>query len=187
VAISQTDAATPPAPQALEDLVTVDFEPDVKITHYGTRFSGRTLGCGDGTYTSEDVSIIAVPTARNKQWRCGMLMEVCGPNACIVGVRQDTCPGCETNHLDLTEQGLDLVCGPNQGVCRASLRVYATDCMIPEGIPATRESVPEPDKTRLLAAMLHHAPPERESLLHELSAGAKARSCAAHRESAPTP
>jgi hypothetical protein len=81
-------------------LVTVSYEPDVKITHYGTRFSDRTLGCGDGTYSSHDKTIVAVATSRNKQWRCGALMEICGPGGCIIGVRQDSCPGCGTNHLD---------------------------------------------------------------------------------------
>jgi hypothetical protein len=158
-------------------LLTVEEATQVKVTHYGTRFSGRTLGCGDGVYASHDVTIVAVSPDRNKQWRCGYLLEICGEGGCIVGVRQDTCPGCGTNHVDLTEQGLDLVCGPDKGVCSASVRVFATECMIPEGIPATRVPVPADEAGRLRAVVQASAVPERTVDLQDWTSGARSKSC----------
>jgi hypothetical protein len=124
------------------------------------------------------VTIVAVSTERNKQWRCGMLLHVCGPGGCIVGVRQDTCPGCETNHLDLTESGLDAVCGAGQGVCRATVSVYAAVCMIPENIEATRQPVPAPDGRQLIETMTAQSPAHRIDSLIQLSSGAMSKSCA---------
>jgi hypothetical protein len=171
------EPSAPVAAQLPENLLTVSHEPDVKITHYGTRFNGGQLGCWGGPYTSEDISIIAVAPSRNKQWRCGMLMNVCGPGGCIVGVRQDTCPGCETNHLDLSEEGLDAVCGPDKGVCRASVSVYAVGCMIPEGIEAAREPVPAPESSRLRDALAAESLAHRSAELLYQASGAMSKSC----------
>ena len=184
--LPHTTTAVPPVPNevgmppAESRVRTVSYEPDVKVTHYGTRFSGRKLGCGDGLYASEDLTIVAVASDRNKQWRCGFLMEICGEGGCIIGMRLDTCPGCGTNHVDLTEEGLDAVCGKNKGVCQASLRVYApTDCMIPEGIPADGLPVPQPEADRLLTGMMAVATPDLAGVLLEWSSGAKSKSCRA--------
>jgi hypothetical protein len=173
-------ALTPAASQQSAggpSLLTVEEATEVKVTHYGTRFTGRMLGCGDGTYASHDVTIVAVSPDRNKQWRCGYLLEICGEGGCIVGVRQDTCPGCDTNHVDLTEQGLDLVCGLDRGVCSASVRVFAADCMIPEGVSATRAPVPADEAGRLLAVVQASAVPERLGELQEWTSGARSQSC----------
>jgi hypothetical protein len=50
-------------------------------------------------------------------------MRVCGPGGCLLGQRQDSCGGCDGYHIDLSEEGLYLVCGPGSGVCRADLEV----------------------------------------------------------------
>ncbi|HEY7467821.1 MAG TPA: hypothetical protein VIB47_14105 [Dehalococcoidia bacterium] len=106
-------------------MTVVQNVPDVAVTHYGESFSGRILGCGGGTYASDDAGIIAVGSERNKEWPCGTLMRVCGPGGCLLGQRQDSCGGCDAYHVDLSEEGLYLVCGPGSGVCRASLEVVA--------------------------------------------------------------
>jgi len=50
-------------------------------------------------------------------------LRVCGPAGCIVGLRQDGCPGCGVNHLDLSESGIAIVCGPGAGRCRVEIEV----------------------------------------------------------------
>ena len=85
-------------------------------THYGYSYSGQTMGCG-GVYSPSDPRIIAVGTAREGVWGCGALLNVCGSGGCVVGIRQDSCPGCGRNHLDLSEAGIADVCGVGAEVC----------------------------------------------------------------------
>ncbi|HLF77373.1 MAG TPA: hypothetical protein VJB57_07760 [Dehalococcoidia bacterium] len=91
-------------------------------TRYGTRFSGRSLGCGTGVYRSDNPQIIAVGPARSREWGCGTLLQVCGKAGCLTGVRVDGCPGCGPNHLDLSESGIALVCGDMADYCRVQIQ-----------------------------------------------------------------
>lgn len=95
---------------------------DGKATHYGEAYNGATLGCGTGTYSSSNVSIVAVSPSRYADWPCGTVFEVCGASGCIHGTRHDACPGCTSNHLDLSEAGITAVCG-GLGTCQIHFRV----------------------------------------------------------------
>ena len=86
------------------------------VTHYGASYNGLPLGCG-GTYLSENPTIIAVGPDHYGEWPCGTFMVVCGPAGCLVGVRQDSCPGCTEGVLDLSESGIAIVCGAGVGTC----------------------------------------------------------------------
>lgn len=92
------------------------------VTHYGTSFQGRPMGCG-GTYESNDPTIAAVAfPSRNTEWPCGTVLEVEGPAGTIRVVRRDSCPGCGHNHIDLSEAGITSVCG-GLGACSVRIRV----------------------------------------------------------------
>lgn len=81
-------------------------------THYGEAYNGRPLGCGTGDYASDNAAIVAVAyPARDADWSCGTVFEVCGPGGCLLATRHDACPGCGPNHLDLSEAGSLAVCG----------------------------------------------------------------------------
>jgi len=92
-------------------------------THYGESFNGSVLGCGSGYYDSNDRSIVAVGPSRYDEWPCGTPLRVCGPAGCITATRQDSCPGCSENVLDLSEAGNELVCGAPPHTCRATIQV----------------------------------------------------------------
>lgn len=93
----------------------------VKVTHYGTSFNGRPLGCSSphgGTYRSEDSTIVAVPwrrgnayPSRDHEWKCGTRFRITGPGGSIIAKRRDSCGGCSRNHLDLSESANMAVCG----------------------------------------------------------------------------
>ena len=87
------------------------------MTHYGVGYNGQPMGCG-GVYLSENPTIIAVGPDHYAEWPCGTFIVVCGPNGCIVGVRQDSCPGCSFGVLDLSEAGIEIVCGAGAGQCK---------------------------------------------------------------------
>ena len=114
--------ATSEAAEPLPTLVPVGAPVDGIVTHYGADYTGQPLGCGDGVYASDDESIIAVGLARDITWPCGTVIEVCGAAGCIVGVRQDTCPGCRADHVDLSEAGIEAVCGPEVPRCEVRLQ-----------------------------------------------------------------
>ncbi len=90
------------------------------VTHYGVEFEGLPLGCG-GVYHSDDPAVIAVGPD-HYDWPCGMPLEVCGAAGCIEGERQDSCPGCVPNQLDLSEAGILIVCGPGISICAVTIR-----------------------------------------------------------------
>ena len=108
-------------------------EPGI-ATRYGTQYQGRRMGCGGtGTYDPADPTIAAVGPADYGRWPCGTRLRVCalidshqGPveskqslqsdsnvsaMRCLVVYRSDSCPGCGPNHIDLSEQGIGLLCG----------------------------------------------------------------------------
>ncbi len=91
------------------------------VTHYGVTYDGQTMGCTGQTYASTNATIIAVSPVDEGSWPCGTSLRVCGPAGCIVGIRQDSCPGCGHDHLDLSEAGIDQVCGDQAGVCEVTI------------------------------------------------------------------
>lgn len=92
-----------------------------RVTHYGESYNGQPLGCGTGTYDSGDPSIIAVGPAQYRDWPCGTVLVLRGPAGELRGVRQDACPGCGVNHLDLSEAGIAQVCGKGAGTCAVTI------------------------------------------------------------------
>src|SRR5690606_9708657 len=49
--------------------------------------------------------------------------QICGEGGCIVGQRQDACPGCSPVLFDLSESAFAAVCGIPSGVCAATVSV----------------------------------------------------------------
>lgn len=95
-----------------------------RATHYGISYQDQPLGCGTGVYQTDDPSIVAVSPERYRDWPCGTLLRVCGRGGCISAIRQDACPGCAVNQLDLSEYGIDIVCGaPESSTCDVSIEV----------------------------------------------------------------
>jgi hypothetical protein len=87
-------------------------------TPYSDELEGRTLGClGAGEYDRDDETIIAVAPPQYDDIPCGMELEVCGPEGCISGSRQDSCPGCGDMHVDLSRAGFNEVCGRGANSC----------------------------------------------------------------------
>ena len=96
------------------------------VTHYGESYDGQNMGCtGAGPYRSADPTIVAVGPSRYREWPCGTRLRVSGLGGSIDVVRTDSCPGCGHNHLDLSEAGIALVCGPFERLqrCEASVEV----------------------------------------------------------------
>lgn len=117
----------PPAPDAtLPEPARASAAIAGFATHYGggpawgdvANYNGQTLGCG-GIYRSEDPTIVAVSPYRAGEWPCGTQLYVCGPVGCVTVTRQDACPGCSANVLDLSESAHQLVCGV--GTCRVTI------------------------------------------------------------------
>jgi hypothetical protein len=92
-----------------------------QATHYGPSFNGQPLGCGNGVYSSHDPSIVAVSPARYAEWPCGTQLQVCGPGGCVVATRQDACPGCHPNVVDLSEAANSIVCGGQPHTCSVTI------------------------------------------------------------------
>lgn len=111
---------TPAPPPVKEDAPVASPEPaDApegfwgEVTHYGESFNGLVMGCaGAGRYYSWDVGIAAAPwPVRDSEWPCGTRFLVTGPVGSVAVVRTDSCPGCHSNQLDLSEAGMLAVCG----------------------------------------------------------------------------
>jgi len=95
---------------ALSQPVPLQVQVPATATHYGSDYNGRPLGCG-GTYWGTDPSIAAVGPSRYSDWPCGTPLLVEGPAGSAVVTRQDACPGCGANTIDLSEAASTLVCG----------------------------------------------------------------------------
>jgi hypothetical protein len=116
---SQTEDVVPEAPV----FIPIGPAADGIATRYGTSYNGKRMGCpGAGLYSSWDETIVAVSPGRYRSWGCGMLLEVCGPVSCVLGVRKDACPGCGTNHVDLSEAGIAQACGAGADRCRVRIQ-----------------------------------------------------------------
>ena len=105
------------------------------LTHYGESYNGQVLGCGYGSYSSTDATIVAVGPARSGSWPCGTVLQICGPVKCTLAMRQDSCPGCSPYVLDLSEAGIGEVCGAGTDVCQAT--VNPVEICYPEPSPVT--------------------------------------------------
>jgi len=79
------------------------------------------MGCG-GTYSGSDPSIVAVGPARYAEWPCDTELLVTGPAGALVVVRQDSCPECHRNVVDLSEAGSHAVCGVPAHTCEVTIR-----------------------------------------------------------------
>jgi hypothetical protein len=74
-------------------------------------------------YDPQDPTIAAVAwPSRDAEWPCGTSLEICGAAGCIQAIRVDACPGCGYNQVDLSERGIELVCGPDIGTCSVTIR-----------------------------------------------------------------
>jgi hypothetical protein len=55
---------------------------------------------------------------------CGSPLRICGPTGCIEGgVREDSCPQCWGDWVDLSTAGIAAVCGPEVSSCNVSVEV----------------------------------------------------------------
>ncbi len=122
-ALAPLVASAPPAPVLEVPAVVTPISPVFQglVTHYGVSYNGNPMGCSGELYSSENETIIAVGPADYGEWPCGTNLRVCGPTGCVVGFRQDSCPGCGENHLDLSEAGINTVCGDQAHVCRVGI------------------------------------------------------------------
>jgi hypothetical protein len=116
---------------SVDGLVPIGAVDDAWVTHYGESFNGQSLGCDGTPYSSDDASIVAVGASRDAEWPCGTVLRICGPGGCLVARRSDGCPGCGPYHVDLSEKGLLLVCGPGSGVCQARVEAFDLACEFP--------------------------------------------------------
>jgi hypothetical protein len=116
----QGEAAAKPI-KAEPDFLPVGPQIRGWATHYGESFTGGVLACGTGYYHPSNATILAVGPSRDADWPCGTLLRVCGPAGCAVVERQDACPGCGANVLDLSEAGNELVCGIPPHTCRVTI------------------------------------------------------------------
>ena len=118
---TRTPDPDPPS-QAAAAVAAVGAIMSGHATSYGASYNGHSMGCG-GVYSSNDTTILAVSPARYREWPCGTRVQVCGPAGCIVVIRQDACPGCYANLVDLSEAGNAAVCGSPPHTCRVTLQV----------------------------------------------------------------
>jgi hypothetical protein len=113
------------------------------VTHYGASYSGQPMACG-GLYLPENPTIIAVGPDHYAEWPCGTFMVVCGSAGCLVGVRQDSCPGCTAGVLDLSEAGIAIVCGPGTGTCSTTAHALKIQVLSSEEAAANSNQSAQP-------------------------------------------
>jgi hypothetical protein len=152
------------------------------VTHYGESFNGQALGCSANPYASDDASIVAVGPSLGAQWPCGTVLQICGPGGCIMAEREDGCPGCGDYHIDLSEEGLLLVCGPGSGVCQASVEAFTPPCAIPPGRGAADDGGPLELFATLAEAALSDRTADILNLTQDASHG---QACTVHAPLAP--
>jgi hypothetical protein len=95
------------------------------VTPYSDALAGSNVGCnGYGPYNPDDTTVIAVGPDHYDDWPCGTTLGVCGIDpdtgivtTCIVGVRQDSCPGCVAHHMDVSRAAFNLLCGAAANRC----------------------------------------------------------------------
>ncbi len=87
-------------------------------TRYGESFAGQPLGCGRGVYDPRALDIVAVGPERDEQMPCGTRLRLCAApggatvgGRCLRAYRQDFCPGCRGDHVDVTEAMLAYLAG----------------------------------------------------------------------------
>lgn len=86
------------------------------VTHYGVSYHGQQMGCeGSGLYDTNNSWIIAAP--KHSGLKCGDLVYVSGPAGVNMGIVLDSCPGCRSTNLDLSEAGIARVCGLGADYC----------------------------------------------------------------------
>lgn len=96
----------------------------VTATHYGYSYHGQRMGCANaGSYSSYDPTILAVGPSRYAEIPCGTQVQITGPAGTIITTRQDSCPGCSRNMIDLSEQGSIEVCGGRPHTCRVTMEI----------------------------------------------------------------
>ena len=109
-----TPTPEPPAPPPVTSGLLLG-----SVTPYSDALAGSTLGCnGYGVYDPNNPTVVAVGPDHWDAWPCGTTLGICSIDtnsgtvtSCIVGVRQDSCPGCVGNHLDVSRAAFDLLCG----------------------------------------------------------------------------
>lgn len=81
-------------------------------THYGTSYNGRTTACGT-TYWSDDHTIAASGLHANGQpiWPCWTKLYIEGSHGDLEVTVVDRCRGCGYTKLDLSEAGVQQLCG----------------------------------------------------------------------------
>jgi hypothetical protein len=139
--------AEPPAELPPPEPIVVPVGPvwEGYATHYGEQFNGSPLGCSGLPYSSYDETIIAVSIHSQWAWPCGTMMRVCGWAGCIIGYRQDTCPGCGAAHIDLSEAGIARTCGEGSHGCYVTFDAVVLEYPPPpEPLPPPPPSPPEP-------------------------------------------
>jgi hypothetical protein len=144
-------AETTPALPTLTPVAAIQAEPVITpvspvyeglATHYGVSYNGSRMGCVGDPYSSENETIVAVGYMHNSEWPCGTPLRVCGVAGCIVGFRQDTCPGCGSYHIDLSEAGINKACGDQAHVCRVGIEQVLFEMPPPEMPPPIEVLLP---------------------------------------------
>lgn len=96
-------------------------------TRYGESYNGSPVGCsGYGVYSSSKPAILAAPPSRYTSWPCGKRLTIYSPatGVSLSVVRVDSCPGCHLMHVDLSEEGLRILCGGVQCDRLTGLVIY---------------------------------------------------------------
>lgn len=76
----------------------------------GADYTGGSLGCGIGVYDPGNTTLAAVGNLGS--WPCGTRLLVCmvSGESCVIVVVRDSCPGCGSGHIDITEAAMAALC-----------------------------------------------------------------------------